>query len=402
MKKLIDILLVASIGLSLLLLAVLLAGYESPADEAPAPVLATQPARPVKPAIDTETWKNLRSDDLTTMVQRLRERGFPPEFIRAIIAAQLRELYTDRMKDADPDADQRPFWKNYSIDPKVRVAQYRLYREQQDILRTLLGAEADPRENMSALFRGLRFDTVPPEKLADVQGILRNFEAARSDLYAGAGMIGPEIQKRVEALQKEQHAALAQVLTPQELEEWDVRNSDTARSLRYQLSAFDASEAEFRTLFKLQSEFEERFPRMTVIPSPEEQQRRSEAQRQLNEQIKAALGTTRGDEYARATDFSYRQTSQLVARLELPPATTTQIHEVQKEIREKMNAVMRSNPAPAERAEKFAQLAAEAETRVTSILGSRGFEAYKQYGGTWMQSMRPRPPSNAAVRSPAR
>ncbi|MGH7956956.1 MAG: hypothetical protein ACREH8_08080, partial [Opitutaceae bacterium] len=233
---------------------------------------------------------------------------------------------------------------------------------------------------------------------------LREFNDARSDIYANSagGMMGPEIQKRIETLQKEQHAALGQILTPQELTEWDLRNSDTSRNVRYQLSAFNPSEAEFRTVFTLQAEFDERFPRLTSAPSPEDQQRRGEAQQQLNEQIKAALGSVRGAEYERANDHSYRQTSQLVARLELPAATTDQVYDIQKDIREKMATVMRAKPTPAERDQQFAQLAGEAETRMSAILGARGFEAYRQYGGSWMQALRPRPAANTDVRTPAR
>lgn len=397
MKKRIDLLLAASIGLSLLLIGILFAGYGGKANHIPAPVLTVHPA-PTKPAVDVDTWTTLHTDDPGAMVQRLREGGFPPEFIRAIMAAQLREAYAPRLKALDPEVDKRPFWKNHTIDPKVQIAQMQLHREQQKALRALLGADADPRENMNALYQGLRFDSVPPEKLSDVQQLLREFEEARSDIYSSGGgvMIGPEIQKRVEALQKEHHAALGRVLTPPELEEWNLRNSDTARSIRYQLSAFNPSEEEFRTVFKLQGAFEELFPRVMSPSSPEEQQRRGEAQRQLTEQIKAALGPVRATEYERANDFNYRQTMQLVARLELPAVTTDQIYEVQKDIREKMNTVMRSSPAPAEREPQLAQLATEAETRVTSILGARGFEAYKQYGGSWMQSLRPRPAPNAA------
>lgn len=397
MKTRSDFLLAASIAISLLFIGVLFAGYGDAEKENAAPVVTAQPAPTVKPSFDADTWTALRTDDPKTMVQRLRESGFPPEFIRAIMAAQLRESYAPRMKALDPDVDKRPFWKNYTIDPKVQVAQMQLHREQQKELRALLGPDADPRENMNALYQGLRFDSVPPEKLSDLQQLLRALEEARSDIFAsgGGGMIGPEIQKRVEALQKEHNAALGRVLTPSELEEWNLRNSDTARSIRYQLSAFNPSEDEFRTVFKLQGAFEELFPRMMSPPSPEEQQRRGEAQRQLTEQIKAALGPARAAEYERANDFNYRQTTQLVARLDLPPATTDQVYEVQKEIREKMNTVMRSGPAPEEREPQLAQLAAEAESRVTSILGARGFEAYKQHGGSWMQSLRPRPATNA-------
>jgi hypothetical protein len=362
---------------------------------------ATAPAQPV---IEADTWTQLQTGDLPGMVRHLRERGFPPEFIRAIMAAKLRELYADRMKAIDPNIENRPYWKNFSIDPKVQRAQMQLYREQQKELRALLGEEAEPRENINALFQGLRLETVPAEKLPEVQRILRDFDEARNDIYssAGGGIIGQEIQKRVEAAQKEQRAALARLLTPQELEEWDLRNSDTARNVRYQLSAFNPTESEFRTIFKLQAEFDERFPRTMQIPNPEEQQRRGEAQRQLSEQIKATLGPARASEYDRANDFNYRQTSQLVARLELPAETTNQVYEVQNDIRKKMTNVMRENPGEAERAQQLAQLEAETQTRVTAILGTRGFEAYRQYGGSWMQSLRPRPAQGPAMTAPAR
>ena len=399
MKKLIGVLLVGSIALSVVLLGVLFAGYGRAEEVVVSPRTVPTAPQP-KPAIDGETWASLRTDDLPAMVQRLRERGVPPEFVRAIITAQVREAYAARMKAVDPDVDRRPFWKSYSTDPKVQLAQLRLHREQQKVVRDLLG-DADPQEQLQALYQGLRFETVPPEKVADVQRIVRQFEDARNDIYssAGGGMIGPEIQKRADALMKDRHAALAQVLTPQELEEWDIRNSDVARNIRSQLAAFNPTEAEFRTIYKMQAEFEERFPRMSMAMSQEDQQRRGEAQMQLNQQIKAALGPVRAPDFDRANDYSYRQTSQLVARLELPAATTEQVYNVQKEIREKLNTLGRSSSTPAEREQLFTNLRAEAETRVTAILGARGFEAYKQYGGEWMQALRPRP-ANAAARAP--
>ena len=40
--------------------------------------------------------------------------------------------------------------------------------------------------------------------------------------------------------------------------------------------------------------------------------------------------------------------------------------------------------------EKLAALAEEAKTRISASLGAQGFEAYKQYGGQWMQQLQPR------------
>ncbi|MGH7955809.1 MAG: hypothetical protein ACREH8_02210, partial [Opitutaceae bacterium] len=175
MKTPTNVLLAGSIALSLVLLGVLFAGYSGKQETVAAPAVSAQEAPLSKPAIEVETWTNLRTDDLATMVQRLKEHGVPPEFVRAIIAAQLQELYAGRMKALDPEGDKRPFWKSYLIDPKVQRAQMQLHREQQKTLRALLGPDADPRENVNALYQGLRLEIVPPEKLADVQRLLREF-----------------------------------------------------------------------------------------------------------------------------------------------------------------------------------------------------------------------------------
>lgn len=382
-----------SLGLNAVLLVTLLAGRGT--EPPPAPIAAAPaPARPAKPVVDAETWPTLHTDDLPALVQRLRARGFPPEVVRAILTAQLRETFAAREKALDPGQENRPYWKQYSLDPRLQTARMQLYREQQKKLRELLGTEADLQENVNALYQGRRFDSLPPEKVADVQLLLQQFNDARNDIFANfsGGMIGAETQKKIQALEKDQQAALANLLTPQEFEEWNLRNSDTARGLRSELSAFEPTEAEFRSLYKLRAAFDEQFGRLYAPPSQEDMQRRHEAQQQLNAQIKSTLGPVRAAEYERASDYNYRQTSQLVARLELPSATTNQIYDVQKDIAAKIMSLYQSGTPAADRDKQLQQLAGETETRITALLGARGFEAYKQFGGSWMQQMRPGPP----------
>jgi hypothetical protein len=401
MKTVVTVLIAGSLALNLALLALLFAGREStPAASLPTTAAPKAAAKPAAPPIDDQTWSTLRTEDLPAMVNRLRENGFPPATVRAIMATHLREAYAARIKALDPEAENRPFWKSYSIDPKVQAAQSQLYREQTKILRGLLGPDAEGQENINALYQGRRFDSVPPEKIDDVQRILRDFEDARQDVFSkSAGSFGQETQKRITEIEKDQRAALARLLTPQEFEDWQVRNSDTARSIRAQLSAFNPTEAEFRAIYKLQADYDEKFSRtMYAPPSPEESRRRGEAEKQLNEQIKATLGPVRGAEYERSNDYNYRQTSQLVARLELPPETTGKIYEIQKDIQNRSRELYRGGPnAVAEREKEFAQLISEAQTKVSAILGPRGFEAYRQYGGSWIQSLQVRP----AIRTPA-
>ena len=397
MKTVLGVLTVASLGFNATLIVVLLV---SRGDRQPAAAIAPKaapPAAAIKPAYDEQTWPEMKTADLSALLQRLRERGFPPEIIRAILSAQLLEAYAARMKALDPDSDRRPYWKSYSIDPKVQVAQMQLYREQQKILRGLLGADADPQESVNDVYRGRRFDTVPREKLDDVQRILREFEEARSEAFGSSGgMIGAETQKKLANLDREMRSALRGVLSPSEFEDFQIRNSDTARNLRNELSAFNPTEAEFRALYRLKADFDERFPPNYGMLNMEEQERRSEGYRQLNEQIKATLGAVRGEEYQRASDYNYKQTSQLVARLELPAETTNKVYDVQKDIQTRMRDVARPRPdGPPTPSPELNALATEAEKRITALIGARGFEAYKQYGGSWMRALQPPAPPPA-------
>jgi len=225
--------------------------------------------------------------------------------------------------------------------------------------------------------------------------LLREHEEARADAFSSfsGGMLTAEMQKKLKAVDKNHLDALAAILSPAEFEAYNLRNSDTSRQLRGNLTAFNPTEDEFRTLYKLQATYDERFGPMYAIPSPEEQRQRSEAQRDLNEQIKATLGPARGAEYDRATDYNYRQTSQLVARLELPADTTTKIWEVKQDVEQRANALRRDTSlAPEARLQQLTALATESTTRLTPLLGGqRGMEAFKQYGGFWLNNLTPRP-----------
>ena len=393
MKTILVIITGVSLALNLALVGLLFGGRNSepagPKTRSAPAAAATAPTAD-KPAADAEVWAGLTSSELPKMTQQLRDAGLPAHVVRAILTAQIRDVFAARRKAIDPGAESRPYWQSGSIDPKVLIAQRSLQREEQKILRDLLGSEAESPYGTQSIYMGRRLDSVPPEKITDVQQLLQTYDELRNDVYSTTGgTIGTEAQKRIAAIEAEQMAALGRILDPQELAEFNIRNSETARQLQYNLAAFNATEEEFRAIYKLQSQFDQQHGRMYGPTPPAEMQRRMDAQRQMTEEIKATLGPVRGAEYERANDFEYRQTSQLVARLELPAETTASVYAVQKDLQNRSREIYGPNVPPAERAAKVAQLTAEAKTKITSILGERGFEAYKQYGGTWMQRLTP-------------
>jgi hypothetical protein len=238
--------------------------------------------------------------------------------------------------------------------------------------------------------RSLAF--LPAEKASEVRRIIREVETRRADYFAsGAAMIDRD---KIASFEKEQQAMIAQVLTPEEMKEYDVRNSTTASTLREQLAAFNPTEEEFRTIFALRRSFDERFgSNFSPTMSSAEQRARMDAERALTEQIKATLSAPRAAEYDRGTDSNYRRTTQLINRLELPPETATTLWTVQKEFEQRRNELyQRGVPAGEERTQALAALQRDAIARVTPLLGStQNVEVYKQYGGQWIDSMIPRP-----------
>ena len=155
--------------------------------------------------------------------------------------------------------------------------------------------------------------------------------------------------------------------------------------LQQKFAAAKPTDAEFRSILQLQQASIEQLHSLTPAQA---KQGREAIQQQLQTQLKAVLGEARYADYANANDADYQQVGRLVAQLNMPPATTPQVLSVQQDIEQRARAV-RANPslAPAVRAQQLSSIAHEATARISSLLGSSGFNAYKQNVGTWLRKL---------------
>jgi hypothetical protein len=343
-------------------------------------------------------WSLLRtSDDLPTLIARLRAAGFPPAEIRAIVAAEIGERFAARRKELTTAQTVTPYWKNQgfgSYDPKLTSALRALGREQSDLLKQLLGPDATSASDALRTSLLSRFGNIPPEKAEQLQSIVSDYSEMRMQIYGTTnGMILPEDRAKLALLDKEQRVDLAALLTPQELEEYDLRNSSTASLLRSKLATFNPTEDEFRALFKIQQAFDDQYG-STMTMTMEQRRQYADAQKQLLPQFQAVLAPDRFAAFQQAIDPAYQQINRLVARLELPPETSTQVVTLQKDIQQRAMAVQTARDiSPDDRAAQLAALNQEATAKLTQSLGARGFEAYKTNGGSWLQMLQPRPAS---------
>lgn len=376
---------------------------ERPSPPEPTKAAPSAVATTSVPAPATHAWQRLAAPAAADLVARLRAAGFSADMIRAILEARFKDELYATMLALDPEMTRRPFWKNSQQKPQVWGAVSRLQREQEKQLRALLGERDDPSQLLEQGMLGRRVDGIPPEKAAAVLAVMRDYDQRLMELMSEPMSILSREGRG--ALDREQRAALARLLSPRELEEFDLRNSPLAISMRTELAAFAPTEAEFRTIFRLRDEFARQYDSaQPSVETPERIRARQEAAQQVAAQIQAALGPLRGEEFTRKADQSYVQTSRILERLQQPSENVDAIVAVGRDLTARAGA-LEANRSLAEPA-RLAQQAAlydEARRRLTPLLGGNtGFEVYRQYGGTWLDKIKPSAPAAVPPAPPPR
>jgi hypothetical protein len=370
---------------------------------APVPSAASDAA--VQTAQLAKSWSELQAGDLKTLPERLRAAGFPPSMIRAIVAAQVNEQFSARRKELLGNQAEQPFWKNQRsgmIDPKTMTALRDLGKEQMALMKSLLGDSAPGNDEINAWQRR-QFGNLAPEKLTQLQSINTDYGELQQEIMQKAnGVMLPEDREKLAYLEKEKLADIAKTLTPQEFEEFQLRSSNTANQLRGQLGSFNTTEAEFRALYKAAAAIDEKYGTAGSFGGARNPGDYQNRQADMLAQAKAVLTPERFADYKLATDPQSRQVSSLVARLELPPATTQQVVSLQQDVQARARAIQTNRAlSVADRTAQLTALQQEATAKLTTTLTPRGLEAYKQNGGYWLDSLKPRPAAPSGATTPA-
>jgi hypothetical protein len=322
--------------------------------------------------------------------------------VRSIVASMVSEQFAARRRALRGDQEDAPFWKSgnrlaYDISKQADLRA--LYREQSDLLKSLVGDETTSDESRQAQRRA--YGPLPADKLDMVARINSDYQELSMQIQVESnGIMLPWDREQLAMIEKEKRADLAAALSPEEMEMFDLYGSNTANSLRSRLASFQPTEQEFRDLFELQRVYDEKYnPRYgSGVMDQAAMQERAAAQRQLNEQIKTTLGDDRYAEYQRAQDFGFRTASRIVERLKLPPENAAAVYDLQKSAQQQAAQIRGDKTQTDEaRAAALATLSHEANERVVSLLGAQGAEAYTQSGGGWLRSLSRAPGSGPVV-----
>ncbi len=309
----------------------------------------------------------------------------------------MNKLYDEKKKLARGEPRKFEFWKTGNPmtaimgDPETVAAMNALEKEKNGVLQAL-GIKPDPMDAMMAASGGNPMDTMfgflPEEKRSQVVKIQTELQSKILD-GAKDAMSDPSVMLKA---QKEMENAIKAVLTPEEFLDYQLRFSTTAMMMRMQLPSFEPSEQEFLDVFKLRAAFDDEHPTTGLLnASAAEQKARMEAQSQLNEQIKTALGDERYAEYERAQDFGYQQLTRITKQADLDTAVATQVYDMQKIAQDKANQIRGNQDLPPDQRRAALQaVRAETERSIQQTMGDQGWDLYNRPQNTiWLRVIAP-------------
>lgn len=346
-------------------------------------------------------WDDIESDDFKELIQRLRAHGCPEQTVRDIIIARvdrrfgktilgLQEKVIAEQNDAywkkpKGSREQRSIWR------KVRE----LEREKTALLVELFGT--DPRDNGlpgSTNWEDLQLAYLPKEKRDAVRKVVEDHQERLQDFYeSNHGFWDAETSKEQRRLEAEQLKSLAEIMTPGELKQWELRNSQTANQLHADLRDFKPTEAEYIALFEVQQKFKD----STIIwggdeLSKEEMARINAAQEAKRKAVAEALGPERAKELALQQDYQYQSLDNLSSRLDLPEGTAKQVYDYKEAAEDAVRKLQQDANLPAERRQQALQeIRRQTENSVKEALGVQGWKRYINNGGWWINNLAPAP-----------
>jgi hypothetical protein len=336
-------------------------------------------------AARAQLWAGLQSDDLATLVARLRAAGFPPALVRAIVGARIEARFAARMKALAGDVAATPFWKPEPLglnnNPKSVEERNQLYRERAKLLRDLLGSDyfAGSGGDPTAAQRR-RFGDLSPEKIALLQRINDDYLELGAQIRASLqGITLPVDREALALLEREKHTDLAAILTPQELADYEMRTSPLTSRLSPALTLMDATEAEFRAIYGIEQPLADRLYPMLGVKGAEMAQQRRDAQQQAADQLAAALGPERAAEFARAGNYEFQQLSRLAQRENLPADAAVRTFTLRDAAAQESTRIA-TDPTMANEAKLAAlqTLAQSTRAQIVATLGANAGNAYVQ------------------------
>jgi hypothetical protein len=310
---------------------------------------------------------------------------------RILRGAALADWHEDRLRLRANLSGADEFWNSEAIpfesDLNVQRQLIESRRQKDTILSGLIGQE----DSLARWHGRTDLPGLPPETHSAVIMLEEDYHLLRLKVQSRSRLGGvlPEDLVELRLLQAERLQDLASLLSPEELEEYELRNSDTAHRLRQDLIHFRATETEFRHIFRLRRQFEAEFP-SGIWAQAHDQAQRMAAEQTMHRQLRQSLGDRRYLDFQRARNPDYQQLAGLAQRLTLPIDRVDAVYDF-KTLVEDQELTIQADPdlTDEDRREAMQLLAEEARRTVRESLGDDFYQVYNTHSGWWLHRLDP-------------
>ncbi len=334
-------------------------------------------------------WGMVESDDYKKYIANLRSIGCPRETVRDIILADVNKLYASRFAPFAEPPRTNDFWKPAPLrgaDEERLKKRLELVREKKALLKELLGEDIDVKDEPSPAGTDPRVELLsflPKEKIQQLIEMDETFNARVNKLLGNKGRPTAEDVKEFNRMEAEKRAELAGVLSPQELEDFNLRASRTANIMRATMGDFAMTEQEFRDVFKVRQQFDEQFgANIGFDDGP-----RAAARWETERQIRAVMGDQRYTEYIRERDWAQSTLQNIAKDFSIPKEQAVQVFDVKLAAQQQSDAI-RFNPQLDETQRRAELMSLQDQTKgaVGRILGEKAMDAYTKEG-FWIRNL---------------
>jgi len=358
------------------------------------------------------SWQDLQTDDLKEFIRRLRAANCPEGTIEDLIIAAVDRRYAPKMRALWPESlQQNDYWKpfkqafNPAEQKKSRArmhAQQALQKEKSALLVELFGFDVEKQrlkeEGIDSDMMGWNpngnLSFLPEAKRDAVQKFLDDYQEKEQDFYASIqGSWDSDARARQKKLEQEKFDGLAQILTPEELREYKLRNSQLASQLSSDIHDVALTREQYEALYDIRENYGDSVINWSDAGNDADAIKQIEQNKKdMEAQLAAALGTDKEQELERAQDYSYQQLAHLAKRNDLPADTASKIYDF-KQTAEKAVQDLQANTdlTPEQRQAALAQIGSETQQSVKSALGDKLYRRYLNNGGWWLNNLAPAP-----------
>jgi RNA polymerase sigma factor (sigma-70 family) len=330
-------------------------------------------------------WQALESQDYRQYIANLRAVGCPEQTIRDIIITDLDRTYGKRIASIWGPAPAS-YWKahDYLDGVKQHLEGRKIEEEKRAAIRELLGIDPDEESGRRtgsrvAYAEGLEF--LSAEQRSRLREIDRQAQAKIESLkLIQAGEFSPEYRARQNEAYVWKDEQIKQLLSPEQLKEYEMRTSRHASMLGHGLRYFNPTEEEFRTIYELEKQFGiDQSYGGGKAPDPAKA-------RQFEEILKQTLGERRYADYELTKDSSYVILHEIARFHELPQEAARAVYDMNKVAEQQAKALRQDGSMDGPGRERALQaLRKQTEAEAAKLLGEQAFQQYRFHFGEWLK-----------------